>query len=325
MAKKKVAVAMGGYSSEFEISIQSGTIVCNALDKNVYEVYPIHILKEGWYFAAENGDKSEIDKGNFSFKKDGAIITPDVVFNTVHGTPGEDGYLASYFELLGIPHTSAGFYAAALSFNKRDCLTVLKGFGINCATSFYVNKGDETDANAIINKVGLPCFVKPNRAGSSFGISKVNTEEELDPALQKAFEEDHEVIIEAALVGTEVSVGVFKTKDELIAFNPTEIVSENSFFDYEAKYEGKSEEITPARISEEDILTVQTEAIKIYSYLNMSGISRSDFIIQEGVPFFIETNSTPGLSAESIVPRQVKDADMTLTQFFGMLVEEALT
>jgi len=323
MAKKKVAVAMGGYSSEFGISIQSGTIVCDALDKNIYDVYPVHILKEGWYFVAENGVKSEINKGNFSFEKEGTSIIPDVVFNTVHGTPGEDGYLASYFELLGIPHTSAGFYAAALSFNKRDCLSVLNGFGINCATSFYVNKGDETDVDAIIAKVGLPCFVKPNRAGSSFGISKVNAAEQLDPALEKAFEEDHEVIIESELVGTEVSVGVFKTKDELIAFNPTEIVSENSFFDYEAKYEGKSQEITPARISEEDTLAVQTEAIKIYSYLNMSGISRSDFIIQDGVPYFIEINSTPGLSAESIVPRQVKDAAMTLTQFFGMLVEEA--
>jgi D-alanine-D-alanine ligase len=257
----------------------------------------------------DNGIKRKIDKGNFSFEKDGTMIIPDVVFNTVHGTPGEDGYLASYFELLGIPHTSAGFYAAALSFNKRDCLSVLKGFGINCATSFYVNKGDEIDASTIVAKVGLPCFVKPNRAGSSFGISKVITLDELKPALEKAFEEDHEVIIEAELVGTEVSVGVFKTEDELVAFNPTEIVSENSFFDYEAKYEGKSEEITPARMSEEDTLAVQTEAIKIYSYLNMSGISRSDFIIQDGVPYFIEINSTPGLSAESIVPRQVRDAD----------------
>ena len=323
MAKKKVAVAMGGYSSEYGISIQSGTIVCDALDKNIYEVYPVHILKDGWHFVAEDGSKNKIDKGDFSFKKNGETVIPDVVFNTVHGTPGEDGYLASYFELLGISHTSAGFYAAALSFNKRDCLTVLKGFGIHCATSFYVNKGSDIDTAAIISKIGLPCFVKPNRAGSSFGISKVQTEEELKPALEKAFAEDHEVIIESALVGTEVSVGVFKNNDELIAFNPTEIVSENSFFDYEAKYEGKSEEITPARISEEDTIAVQTEAIKIYSYLNMKGISRSDFIIQDGVPYFIEINATPGLSAESIVPRQVKDADMTLTEFFGILVEEA--
>ncbi|MEM7086086.1 MAG: D-alanine--D-alanine ligase [Bacteroidota bacterium] len=324
MAKKKVAVAMGGYSSEIEISIQSGSIVCDALNKDIFEVYPVHILKEGWYFIAEDGMKSEIDKGNFSFKINDTTITPDVVFNTVHGTPGEDGYLASYFELLGIRHTSAGFYAAALSFNKRDCLSVLKGFGIHCATSFYVNKGDDIDTTAIINKVGLPCFVKPNRAGSSFGISKVTKEVALEPALAKAFGEDREVIIESALTGTEVSVGVFKTKDELIAFNPTEIVSENSFFDYEAKYEGKSEEITPARISEEDTLKVQTEAIKIYGYLNMKGISRSDFILQDGIPYFIEINSTPGLSAESIVPKQVRDANMTLTQFFEMLVEEAL-
>ncbi|MBL4663466.1 MAG: D-alanine--D-alanine ligase [Flavobacteriaceae bacterium] len=324
MVKKKVAVAMGGYSSEFEISIQSGTIVCEALDTSIYDVYPIHILKNGWFHVTQDGTKYEINKNNFSFSDGAKSIVPDVVFNTVHGTPGEDGYLASYFELIELPHTSTDFYSAALSFNKRDCLSVLKCFGINCATSYYVNKGNDIETNTIIEKVGLPCFVKPNRAGSSFGISKVTTEKDLVPALEKAFEEDHEVVIESELVGTEVSVGVFKTKNELVAFNPTEIVSENSFFDYEAKYLGQSEEITPARISEEETLTVQTEAMKVYSYLNMKGICRADFIIQDGVPYLIEINSTPGLSAESIVPRQVRNANMTLTEFFGMLIEEAL-
>ena len=323
MAKKNIAVAMGGYSSEYAISIKSGNVVCDALDKSIYNVYPIHISNTGWHFMAADGSKHQVDKGTFSFESHGKQVVPDVVFNTVHGTPGEDGYMAAYFELLGIPHTSTGFYSAALSFNKRDCLSVLKGFGILCATSYYVNQGEEFDVDRILQKVGLPCFVKPNRAGSSFGISKVVKASEFESAVEKAFTEDAEIIIESELVGTEVSVGVFKTEDEIVAFSPTEIVSENSFFDYEAKYEGKSDEITPARISEEETLAVQTEAMKVYSYLNMKGISRADFIIQEGVPYLIEINSTPGLSKESIVPRQVADAAMSLTQFFGMLVEAA--
>jgi D-alanine-D-alanine ligase len=324
MAKKNVAVAMGGYSSEFEISIQSGTVVCEALDPEHYNVYMLHILADGWNYVAKDGTQYPVEKSNFSFSDGSQTIIPDVVFNTVHGTPGEDGYLAAYWELLGIPQTSSGFYEAALSFNKRDCLTVLKNFGIACAASYNINKGTDIETETIIEKVGLPCFVKPNRAGSSFGVSKVNTATELIPAIEKAYAEDHEIIIETALVGAEVSVGVFRSENELIAFSPTEIVSENDFFDYEAKYQGKSQEITPARISEEETLAVQTEAIKIYSYLNMKGITRSDFIIQDGVPYFIEINTTPGLSTESIVPKQVREADMSLREFFGMLVEEAV-
>jgi len=324
MAKKNVAVVMGGYSTEFDISIQSGTVVCEALDASVYNVFMVHIVMDGWSHFDRNGKRYEVNKADFSFSDGKNTIKPDVIFNTVHGTPGEDGYLAAYFELLGIPHTSSGFYEAALSFNKRDCLTVLKNFGIKCADSYYVNKGDDIETETIIEKVGLPCFVKPNRAGSSFGISRVTEAIALIPAIEKAYEEDHEVIVESALSGTEVSVGVFRSEDELIAFSPTEIVSENDFFDYEAKYLGKSDEITPARISEEETLAVQTEAIKIYSYLNLKGIARSDFIIQDGVPYFIEVNTTPGLSAESLVPKQVRDADISLTDFFGMLVEEAL-
>ena len=323
MAKKHVAVAMGGYSSEYVISLQSGAVVCEALDAEKYHIYPIHILKDGWFYVDSNGKKHPIDKGNFSFSDGETTIVPDVVFNTIHGTPGEDGFLAAYWELLGIPQTSSGFYQAALSFNKRDCLSVLKNFGIKCANSYYVNKGDAYNIEEIIKIVGLPCFVKPNRAGSSFGISKVNTLEELTPAIEKAFKEDSEIIIETALVGTEVSVGVFKNENEIIAFSPTEIVSENEFFDYEAKYLGKSEEITPARISDEETSAAQNEAKKIYHLLNMEGITRSEFILQGGVPHFLEINTTPGLSKESIVPKQVREAGMTLTQFFGILIENA--
>jgi len=324
MAKKHVAVVMGGYSSEYEISLGSGGVVCDALDADKYNVYPVHILESGWHYVSASEEKFPVNRANFSFQVGSEIVTPDVVFNAIHGTPGEDGYLAAYFELLKIPQTSSGFYEAALTFNKRDCLSVLKSFGIDCATSFYANKGDSVNSAKIISEVGLPCFVKPNRAGSSFGISKVHTIETLLPALEKAFEEDSEVIIETALVGTELSVGAYKRNGKIVVLPPTEIVSENDFFDYEAKYLGKSDEITPARVSEEIIKMVQKEFERIYKLLNMRGITRGEFILQDDIPYFLEINSVPGISAESIVPKQVRATGMTLTEFFGILIDEAL-
>ena len=324
MGKRHVAVAMGGYSSEFEISLNSGKVVCESLNQDHYHVYPIHILKDNWYFLNKNGDQIPINKSNFSFSHEGQTIIPDVIFNTIHGTPGEDGKLAAYWELLNIPQTSSDFYAAALSFNKRDCLSVLKHFGLQCANSYYANKDVPIKLEEIIKIVGLPCFVKPSRAGSSFGVSKVYSLEDLKPAMAKAFKEDREIIIETALIGTEVSVGVYRDKGKVIALPPTEIVSENDFFDFEAKHLGKSQEITPARISEEETLAVQLEAKKVFQLLNLKGISRSDFIIQEGIPHFIEVNTTPGLSAERSVPKQVRETGMTLAEFLGRLIENAL-
>ena len=323
MKKKNVAVVMGGYSSEYEISLNSGAVVFEALDRAKYNVFAVHILKEGWYYVAPKGDKHVVSKDDFSFKDGSTTVKPDVIFNTVHGTPGEDGFLQAYWNLMGIPQTSTGFYQAALSFNKRDCLSVLKQFNIHCANSYYINQGNEIPSEEIVKKVGLPCFVKPNRAGSSFGVSKVKELDMLIPSIEKAFAEDHEVIIETALVGVEVSVGVYKTNNTINALPVTEIVTENDFFDYEAKYLGQSEEITPARISEEETKLVQEEAKRIYKLLNMSGVTRAEFIIQKGKPFFLEINTTPGLSKESIVPKQIREAGMTLTEFFGMLVEEA--
>ncbi len=323
MAKKHIAVAMGGYSSEFEISLLSGGVVCESLDTSRYHVYPVHLLKEGWFYLSPEGTKHAIDKSNFSFTVNGTTIIPDAVFNTIHGTPGEDGYLQAYWELLNIPKTSTGFYQAALSFNKRDCLSVLQRFGVSCAKSYYLNKGNDIHKEEIVKIVGLPCFVKPNRAGSSFGVSKVHDMEQLLPAIEKAFEEDHEIIIETALIGVEVSVGVYTHNDEVIVLPVTEIVSENDFFDYEAKYLGKSQEITPARISEEETEIVKAEAKRIYKLLNMKGVTRSEFILQKGKPFFLEINTTPGLSKESIIPKQAKEAGMSLTEFFGILIEEA--
>ena len=324
MGKKHIAVAMGGYSSEFEISINSGTVVCEALDRSKYEVYPIHVLKEGWFYVTQNGTKHSVNKADFSFQDQNRTIKPDAVFNTIHGTPGEDGYLQAYWKLLGIPHTSCGYYQAALSFNKRDCLAVLKGFGVLCANSFFLNKGNAIDLEEIVLKTGLPCFVKPNRSGSSFGITKVHNMDELMPAIETAFLEDTEIIIETAITGTEVQVGVYNNGTEVIALPPTEIVPENEFFDYAAKYLGKSEEITPARISEEDTKMLQQEAARIFKLLNMTGITRSDFIIQKEKPYFLEINTNPGLSKESIVPKQVREAGMTLPDFFDILIRNSL-
>lgn len=324
MDKKHIAVAMGGYSSEFEISINSGGVVCNALDKDKYEVYPIHILEEGWYYVDGKGGKHPVNRADFSFSNGSETIRPNAVFNAIHGTPGEDGYLQAYWELLGIRHTSTDYYSAALSFNKRDCLSVLKNFGVLCANSYYINEGTEINVEEIVKRTGLPCFVKPNRSGSSFGISKVNEMAEMVPAIEKAFTEDSEIIIETALMGTEVSVGVYNHGEEIIALPVTEIVSENEFFDYEAKYLGKSKEITPARITEEETEMVQKEAVRIYKLLNMKGITRSEFIIEKGTPYFLEINTNPGLSTESIVPKQVRETGMTLTEFFDILIRNVL-
>ncbi len=324
MRKQNIAVVMGGYSNEFEISLQSGQVVCDSLEKEKYNVFPIHILNEGWNYISDDGTNFPINKADFSFFNGSETIIPNAVFNIIHGTPGEDGYLQAYLNMIGIPQTSCEFYQAALSFNKRDCLSVLKGFGINCANSYYVNKGIPFSEEEIINTVGLPCFVKPNRAGSSFGISKVHAAEELLPDIEKALNEDCEIIIETAIQGVEVSVGVYNNGDKTIVLPTTEIVSENDYFDYEAKYFGKSQEITPARITEKETIEVKSIAENIYRLLNMKGITRSDFIIQEGVPFFIEINSNPGLSTESIVPKQVRETGMTLTEFFGILIENVL-
>lgn len=323
MPKKIVAVVMGGYSSEFEISLLSGKVVSDSLSKTNYEVYPVHITREGWYFKSESGETFKVNKSDFSFSNGSKTVKPDVVFNAIHGTPGEDGLLQAYFELIDMPHSSCNYYQAALTFNKRDCLSVLKSYGVHCAKAYYLNKGDEIKPEEIVKTVGLPCFVKPSRSGSSFGITKVKIIEDLPAAIEFAYKEDTEILIESCLVGTEVSVGVIQYKGEVLVLPATEIVTENEFFDYEAKYLGKSEEITPARIPEDVRLRLRSEAKRIYELLNMTGLSRSEYIIQDGVPHFIEMNTNPGLSPESIIPKQARAAGITLEELFGNLVEQA--
>ena len=322
--KPNIAIIMGGFSSEAGISLKSGQVVFKQLPNNLYTAFCIHITKDKWVYVSPNGEEFPINMSDFSVKVKGEIIHFDCVFNAIHGAPGEDGFMQAYFELLEIPHTSCGMYQAALTFNKRDCLNVLKAYDIPTAISYPLNKGDSVNAKAIINRVGLPCFVKANRAGSSFGVTKVHQIEDLQSAIDIAFEHDDELIIESFLDGTEVSVGVLRYKSEVLVLPITEIVSENDFFDYEAKYLGKSEEITPARISKIQEQNVRKMAKSIYDILKMDGFSRSEFIFKGDTPYFLEMNTVPGLTEESILPQQAACAGISLSELFTNAIEEAM-
>src|SRR5690554_1263656 len=318
-----VAVAAGGYSDEYIVSLKSCELVYDSLNPEKYRPVRVRILKEGWYAEIE-GEKFPILKEDFSYIRNGEKHRFDCVVNIIHGTPGEDGYMQAYWELIGLPYTGCNFYQAALTFNKKDCIAVLDKYGIPHAESAYVNRELGYDTDQIIEKVGLPCFVKPNQSGSSLGITKVKSKEEFELALQKAFKEDKEVLVEAFLDGTEVSVGVIKFKGKTKVVGITEIVSHNEFFDYEAKYEGASEEITPARIDEATKMKVEEIAVKVYESLQMTGISRSEYIIVNGIPNFLEINTLPGFSPASILPQQASYAALDLKEFFDNEIEIAL-
>ncbi len=316
---------MGGYSSEAEISLKSGKVVQAYLDSDRYHSYGIQILPDKWVYVDAEGAEHAVDKNRFSISPKGETIVFDCVFNAIHGSPGEDGLMQSYFELLNIPQTSCSAYQSALTFNKRDLLSVLKAYGIKSAASYYLNLGDPIDTGAIVEKVGLPCFVKANKAGSSFGISKVYEKDQLKAAIANAYKEDDEIIIEAFLDGIEVSVGVIRYQGKTKVLPITEIVTENDFFDYEAKYEGKSQEITPARITPLQAERVREVAKNAYELLKMKGYSRSEFIFIDDEPYMLEMNTTPGLTTESILPQQAKIAGIGLTELFGSAIEEALS
>ncbi len=322
--KKNIAIIMGGYSSEVEISLQSGNVVYNSLDKEKYNLFKVLILRDKWVYVDENNIEHPINIQDFTTTVNESNIKFECIFNAIHGHPGEDGTILAYLELLGLKHTSAPFYQMAVTFNKRDTLSFVKPYGIKVANSYYINKGDIFDINKILNKVGLPCFVKPNHGGSSFGISKVHTLEELIPAIEKAFKEDNEILVEEFLDGIEVSVGIIQYQNKIKVLPTTEIVSENEFFDFEAKYLGKSQEITPARITQIQRKNVKKAAEKIYRSLNLSGLSRADFIIVGDIPFFIEMNMVPGITSESILPKQAQAAGISLKELFGNSIEIAL-
>ena len=318
-----IAVVMGGYSDESVISLRSGQLILNHLNKDKYQVFEVHILNEGWYVKMED-KKRPINRADFSFENNGTSIKFDVAVNTIHGTPGEDGHLQSYWELIDLPYTGCGFYQSALTFSKRDTLSVLGKFDIPKANSIYISKGQEINGEKIAATLGFPFFVKPNQSGSSLGVSMVKELSELDKALEFAFAEDKDILIESQLKGTEISVGVMKLNGVTKVLGTTEIISENDFFDYEAKYLGKSQEITPARISNEMTQKVSEIAKRAYEVLKMKGFSRSEFIIVNDEPHMLEMNTIPGLTTESLIPQQAKAAGISLKDLFTNAIELAL-
>ena len=322
--KKNVAILSGGYSREFDVSIQSGDVIYENIDRNKYSPFKIVIKKDSWLYYSSDGEKIAVNKEDFSIKIGKNRINFDVIIIMIHGSPGEDGILQSYFDLLDIPYTGCDSYTSSLTFNKRDCISVLNKYNIPTAKSVHINGSDIIEPTQIIDELGLPCFVKANKSGSSFGVFKVHSVSELSSAIKKAFEFDNEILIESFLEGTEVSVGVMKYKNETVVFGITELISENDFFDYDAKYHGQSQEITPANISTVQRKNVSEVAVKIYNKLGIKGISRSEFIFVDQIPHFLELNSIPGMTNESIFPKQAKNIGISIREIIDELIEQTL-
>ncbi len=321
---KNIGIIYGGYSSEIIVSEKSKEGVLSFIDASHYNRYPILITKEKWC-ATVDGNEYPIDKNDFSFTMDGQKVNIDFAYITIHGTPGEDGLLQGYFNMLSIPHSTCDVQAAALSFNKFACNTYLKGFGVAVADSVLVRKGHSFDDKAIVEQLGLPCFVKPNAGGSSFGISKVQQSDELRPAIDKAFTESDEVIIEQFIGGTEVTCGLYKTSNNQVVFPITEVVSKNEFFDFEAKYTAsKVEEITPARIDDKVRDRIQSISSLIYDILGCKGIVRIDYIISDNKIFLLEVNTTPGMTVTSFIPQQIEAAGLDIQKVFSEIIEDSI-
>jgi len=324
MQRKKVGIVSGGFTSEYNISILSGKTVFEELDRELWEVYLITINKSEWKAEDDQNNIYEVNKGDFTLQNNEITVKLDVIFNAVHGAPGENGQLAALWELLKIPFSSCDSYTAGLTYNKRDCLSVLRELKVPTAKYFSINEGTTINEDLILATVELPCFVKANRAGSSLGIYKVTTKKELIPSVEKAFEEDSQVIIESALEGREVSVGVAAFRGGIHVLPITEIITNNDFFDYAAKYEGKSQEITPAEIPNKWKELVEHWAKSIYISLDLKGVVRSEFIFVNGIPHLLEVNTVPGITRKSIIPKQVEAMGIKLSQFFSYLLLQTL-
>lgn len=320
--QKNIAILAGGDSSEYGISLKSAALVAQNTPSK-YRAFLIKIKGGNWFHTLD-GNHFAIDKTDFTLNLPTGKVKFDSAFIAIHGTPGEDGKLQGYFDMLGIKYSSSGVLASAISFNKGVCNDYLKNHGVNVAKSIQLFEGMDYNSDKIIETLKLPCFVKPNQAGSSYGISKVNQAEELPTAIHEAFKFDKQVLIESFLDGREVTCGVHSFENSPTAMPVTEIITENDFFDFEAKYKGASQEITPADLDTETTLKVQNAAIKIFQLLNLNGVARVDFIIQKDEPYMIEVNTVPGLSAQSLIPQQAVAMGYTLPEFFGMWIENSL-
>jgi D-alanine-D-alanine ligase len=325
--KKNIAIITGGDSSEVVISLKSAGQVRQHIDREKYEPYLVYIREDDWHVKTGPDDRVEIpvNKNNFSFILDGREICFDYAFIAMHGPPGEDGKLQAYFDLLHIPYSSSGVLSLALSFNKFACKNILNQAGILTADAFLIKKSMKWDADTIINRTGLPCFIKPNSGGSSFGVSKISRAEELKAAVLKALEEDNEVLVESFISGREFTCGALRTGGREFTFPVTEVIPKNDFFDYEAKYtEGMAEEITPAQIPEELTRKCQAMTTRIYDALDCRGLVRVDFIIHEGEPYFLEVNGIPGMSEMSIIPIQLRTLGHTEKEIYNLIIEDSI-
>lgn len=320
---KNIAIIGGGNSSEAEIAIKSAGQLIGMMDATKYNLYLVSIIADDWHVEYKD-NKYPIDKADFSFNVDNTKITFDCAYITIHGTPGEDGRLPSYFELINMPYTSCGVFESALTFNKFACKCFLDKYDILSAKAVLLRKGDTIDADEIISKTGLPCFIKPNNGGSSFGVSKVKTKEEIVPAVEHALKEDSEIIIEEFIEGTEITNGVYRANGKITVLPITEIVSENDFFDYEAKYTGKSNEITPARLEKNIEENCKQLTAEIYDHLNCTGIVRVDYIIKGEKLYMLEINTVPGLSSASIIPQQIRAAGLKTEDVFSEIIEDSI-
>jgi len=323
--KTNIAVVAGGYSSEYIVSLKSAEGILSFLDKKKYSVYIVLITKEKWTVKLSETQETEIDRNDFSFKKNGKRVKFDFAYITIHGAPGEDGRLQGYFDIIGIPYSCCGTLAASLSFNKFFCKKYLEGFGVKTAKAILLKRDTICPPKQIAEALGLPLFVKPNDGGSSFGTTKVNKAELIQEAIDKAFEEGNEVIVEQFVAGTEITCGCFHT-DRIIVLPVTEVVSKNEFFDFEAKYTAsKVDEITPARISEQKTREVQELTANIYHWLGAKGIIRVDYILtNNGEIALLEVNTTPGMTQTSFIPQQIRAGELDITEVLTDIIEKEL-
>ena len=326
--KRNIAIVCGGDSSEHDVSMRSAQGLYSFFDKERYNIYVVDVKGQDWHVDLQNGDTAKSDKNDFSFKMDGKTVTFDYAYITIHGTPGENGLMQGYFELLHIPYSTSGVLVEAMTFDKYVLNNYLRGFGVNVAESVLLRRGEEEKYSdeEIEKRIGMPCFVKPAADGSSFGVSKVKNADQLAPALRVAFMESDEVMVESFMKGTEISIGCYKTRDKAVVFPATEVVTSNEFFDYDAKYNGQVQEITPARLSPETTKRVEEETSRIYDILHCNGIIRIDYIISKDADGndkinMLEINTTPGMTATSFIPQQVRAAGLDIKDVLTDIVE----
>lgn len=320
--KRTIAIVCGGDTSEYEVSLRSAQGIYSFIDKEKYTLYIVGMRGLDWHVQLPDGTTTPVDRNDFSFMLNGTKVIFDFAYITIHGTPGEDGRLQGYFDMLHIPYSCCGVLAASLTYDKFACSQFLKGFGVRIADSLLLRSGQSISDDDVVEKIGLPCFIKPSLGGSSFGVTKVKTREQIQPAIAKAFAEAQEVLVEAFMDGTEITCGCYKTREKSVVFPITEVVTHNEYFDYKAKYNGESNEITPARISDDLTCRVKTLTSAIYDILGASGIIRVDYIVTEGEKInLLEVNTTPGMTATSFIPQQVRAAGLDIKDVMTDIIE----